>query len=416
MSGIALGAAYAAVQLVHQAYSKVKTSKARCARLVWRCQFVIDRLERIATTKGGDAIIRERIYELERAFEQTAMTIVQVGQQGVIASLLRAEANALRIEACNEALTELISLFNVRPKPPGSKFLGLKLVVCHSPPPARRNCRPLSMGHRIESGNAAINRELAQQGDAIAQVLRGIHDINAGLQNVHLNRETLKIAIPLTTIADALGPQPTLTSRRTPDRNLNIMGSRSWLPTPTPTSTTTSAPLPKAKVTGSGTLASGPSTLYIPCAYPRTAEKPRSSTLRRLTFTRKCVKMVPLTKALSSKRPSSSFPPSSHSPSRGAAAAHPAMASSSASYCDHPLPAEPPPPYQLRVVNPAPASSEYDYDHIHDRRGTAAAAKSSSSRFTAASIEAIRAPDSPSLLFLLQSYRPSPFLDLLGVC
>ena len=31
------------------------------------------------------------------------------------------------------------------------------------------------MGHRIESGNAAINRELAQQGDAIAQVLRGIH-------------------------------------------------------------------------------------------------------------------------------------------------------------------------------------------------------------------------------------------------
>jgi hypothetical protein len=66
MSGIALGVAYAAVQLVHQAYSKVKTSKARCARLVGRCQFVVDRLERIAVTKGGDAIIRERIYELER--------------------------------------------------------------------------------------------------------------------------------------------------------------------------------------------------------------------------------------------------------------------------------------------------------------------------------------------------------------
>ncbi len=136
MSSIALGAAYAAVQLVHQAYTKVKTSKARCARLVARCQFVVDRLERIAATKGGDAIIRERIYELERcadykwlfpidididwimtfrAFEHTAWTIVQVGQQGVIASLLRAEANALRIEACNDALTELISLFNVRP-------------------------------------------------------------------------------------------------------------------------------------------------------------------------------------------------------------------------------------------------------------------------------------------------------------
>jgi hypothetical protein len=33
----------------------------------------------------------------------------------------------------------------------------------------------LSMGHRIESGNAAINIELAQQGATIAQVLRGIH-------------------------------------------------------------------------------------------------------------------------------------------------------------------------------------------------------------------------------------------------
>ena len=33
----------------------------------------------------------------------------------------------------------------------------------------------LSMGHRIESGNAAINLELAQQGATIEQVLRGIH-------------------------------------------------------------------------------------------------------------------------------------------------------------------------------------------------------------------------------------------------
>jgi hypothetical protein len=68
MSSIALGAAFAAVQLVHQAYSKVKTSKARCARLVERCQLIVERLERIAMTKKeGDAvIIRERIREVER--------------------------------------------------------------------------------------------------------------------------------------------------------------------------------------------------------------------------------------------------------------------------------------------------------------------------------------------------------------
>lgn len=207
MSGIALGAAYAAVQVVHQAYSKVKTSKARCARLVGRCQFVIDRLERIATTKGGDAIIKERIYELEWAFEQTARTIVQVGQQGVITSLLRAEANALRLEACNEALTELISLFNLEEIVDVRRWQ-TDLEVAR----VRDHHELLSIGHRIESDNAAINFELAQQGATIAQVLRGIHDINAGLQNAQVNnRETIKIAaIPLT-IADASGPPPTLT-------------------------------------------------------------------------------------------------------------------------------------------------------------------------------------------------------------
>jgi len=112
MSSLALGGAFAAVQLVHQAYSKVKNSKARCARLVERCQLVVDRLERIAATKGGDAIIRERIHELERAFGHTALTIAQVGQQGIITSLLRSEANALRIESCNEVLTEHDDLIN----------------------------------------------------------------------------------------------------------------------------------------------------------------------------------------------------------------------------------------------------------------------------------------------------------------
>jgi len=131
MSSLALGGAFAAVQLVYKAYSTAKTSKARCARLVERCQLVVDRLERMATARDGDAVIRECIHELERcvergaceqaaeinnnprAFEHTAQTIVHVGRQGIVTSLLRSETNALRIESCNEILTELISLFNV---------------------------------------------------------------------------------------------------------------------------------------------------------------------------------------------------------------------------------------------------------------------------------------------------------------
>jgi len=185
-----------------------------------------------------------------------------------------------------------------------------------------------------------------------------------------------------------------------------------------PPPTLTSAPRPKTKVTGPGTLASapGPSTLYVPCATPKTAARPRSLALRRLTFTRKCVnlKMVPLAKVFSSNLSSSSFPsstaPKANIVKRDATGERPQQlegdsgSSRSVPSCDdHPLPSEPPPPYQLRVANPAPGSEcEYDYDHIH---GRGAAAMSSSSRFTAASVEAIRAPDSPVPTF------PSPKLS-----
>jgi hypothetical protein len=274
------------------------------------------------------------------------------------------------------------------------------------------------MGQRIESGNAAINRELAQQGATIAEVLRVIHvrvpfcrpfypsvellltcgvrrlqDINAGLRDPCFARETVKIALPLTladAAAAAAGPPPTPTrmiTRRSPDGSLRVrMASRWWPPTPTPT-------LPKAKVIiGTGT------------PEPEAKSKPAAPPRRRLSLTQKCgVKMVPLANVLS--KLSSSFSLSSHSPSRGAAAGTardspcgarssvtPQLISASSSSCC-PLPAEPPPPYQLRVANPAP---EYD---------DGSAAPRSSSRFTAASVEAVRAPDSPVPTF------PSPKLS-----
>jgi len=134
-----------------------------------------------------------------RAFERTAQTIVQVGQQGIIASLLQSESNALRIEACNESLTELIALFTVRSvhhyffiylifwlksrnvnvTTTTHQLEGLvdvrkwqsDLEVAR----LRDHRELLRLGQRIESENAAINRELAQQGATIAEVLRIIH-------------------------------------------------------------------------------------------------------------------------------------------------------------------------------------------------------------------------------------------------
>lgn len=281
----------------------------------------------------------------------------------------------------------------------------------------------LSMGQRIESGNAAINRELAQQGATIAEVLRVIQvrpfspaplfpsvrphtrhsyayamrrqDINAGLRGACFARETVKIAaLPLTLVdaAAVAGPPLTPLRKRTRtgrsfDGSLRVrMAARWWPPTPTP--------MPKkADViigSGSGTLES-----------EATSRSPAPPPRRRLSLTQKCgVKIVPLANVFS--KLSSSFSLSSHSPSRGAAAGSVKdwprdasssvtsrlMSASSSSCC--PLPAEPPPPYQLRVANPAP---EYP------------AAPMSSSRFTAASVEAVRAPDSPVPTF------PSPKLS-----
>lgn len=115
------------------------------------------------------------------AFEYTANTILQVGQQSIVASLLQSGNDALRIDTCNETLTELVALFNVRP------YLWLVCLLTDRQQleevvdvhrwqrefeAARvRDHEELSlMGQRLESGNAAIARELAQQGTTINEV------------------------------------------------------------------------------------------------------------------------------------------------------------------------------------------------------------------------------------------------------
>jgi hypothetical protein len=84
MGSLALGAAFAGVQLVYKAYSKAKTSKARCARLVERCQLVVDRLERIATARDGDVVIRERIHELEWCVERPSLSRAEIDGEVII--------------------------------------------------------------------------------------------------------------------------------------------------------------------------------------------------------------------------------------------------------------------------------------------------------------------------------------------
>lgn len=257
-------------------------------------------------------------------------------------------------------------------------------------------------------------------------------NINAGLQNAQFaSWESLKIAMPL---SDAAGPPaPTPTGD---DKAVMVASSCSRSPT-----YTAAMPRPAVrtakKVTDVGTPDGESSTLCTPsyCVSPGGTElkgkKSKSATtLRRLSkssFTKKCVKMVPLANVLSKLSSSLSPSTSSRSPSsRGAAAARSNVANSysprgSSRICDDygdddvrssasssswcPLPAEPPPPYQLRVANPAPGRGECiesgNADVGHRPRPTGM----SSSRFTTASVEAVRAPDSPVPVF------PSPKLS-----
>ncbi|KAI0053571.1 hypothetical protein FA95DRAFT_457139 [Auriscalpium vulgare] len=178
MSSLALGAAFASVQLVYQAYSKVKTNKARCARLVERCQLVVDRLQHLVSANGERSIV-ERISELERAFEYAAYTIVQVGQQGLIASLVQSEANAIRIESCNEALTELVALFHLE------EVVDVQRWQRESEAARLRDHQELlRLGTRIESKSDALARELAQQGTSLKEVHRLVQHISTGLRDV----------------------------------------------------------------------------------------------------------------------------------------------------------------------------------------------------------------------------------------
>jgi len=227
------------------------------------------------------------------------------------------------------------------------------------------------------------------------------------------------------------------------------------LPPPTPTrssaAVTVTAPRPqapgtpqptakakaKAKITSLGT----PEPSSTPCsprggtataaAKSKSKPKPNPATPRRgPSFTKKCAKLVPLTNIFSRLSSSSLRPPLSPSSPRGgygspSAARRWKFASGLTSDNDDgvrsalarfPAPpvADPPPPYQLRVANPAP---ERESTAVEGGGGTANRASPwttpvSSSRFTAASVEAIRAPDSPVPTF--PSPKPSSTESVFG--
>jgi hypothetical protein len=333
----------------------------------------------------------------------------------------------------------------------------------------------LNLGRRIETENAAINRELAQQGATITEVLRVIHvralpsriwlcnsthsltysrmpsrfddfsqDINAGLQNAHFVPGTVKVAMPLSATPPDAGSRKTLRMSFYRGRDDNE-DSRRCRPSAHAIAAATSPPVPvpvpvrTAKMIESD---SGTSKSPVPCGSytsPRSAaaatksksatRTPRHHLRLSESLTKKCVKMVPLANVVFSKLYSSRSP-SYSSPLHGTATRSassdllcgrlPGLKTVSSAICDDDddeddvgssalssswchLPVEPPPPYQLRVANPGPECGcpmEGGADDVGHH-----AAAMSSSRITTASVEAIRAPDSPVPVF------PSPKLS-----
>lgn len=246
--------------------------------------------------------------------------------------------------------------------------------------------------------------------------------------------------MPLSLSLDT-GIRPT-TTRMSFDRDDNKSSRRRERPAHTAAATmTTITPLPRlVRTTKVPDAQADLGTLKSATRTPR--HRPRARRLSE-SLTKKCAKMVPLANVLSklsssrSRSPSISLPlhgaaTRSASTTRGSFCGRSPVASRlktqavSSVVCDeeeddvrssasssswYPLPAEPPPPYQLRVANPEPecgcslegegGTGTADRDAGH----RSAAAATSSSRFTTASIEAVRAPDSPVPAF------PSPKLS-----
>ncbi|THH19862.1 hypothetical protein EW146_g1406 [Bondarzewia mesenterica] len=352
MSGAALNTVIASVQLVYHAYVKVRTNRERCARLVERCQMVVDRLQRLVAT-NGDGSVRDRIHQLETAFEYVAQTIIAVGCQGVITSLLHSDANALQVEMCNNALTELIALFSLE------EIVDIGRWQRDLESARLRDQEELlCLGQRIESGNAALMRELAQQGTTINEVYRMVQDVKSNLPNPQA----------------AYWSAPTTPAHSPPSSRPS--SSCSVLPSNTMSSSARSSP-------GQSSVSSG-----------------RPIFPRRLSWTAR-IRKRPVAVMSKLTSPSQSRSADSSGVSEKSCRSVTSTRSASHSKALKGLPRlldSPPPPYQLCIQNP-------DSD---DRATTSDGEEGTEENLNDASIRAVRAPDSPvpTLLWTRPSSSP----------
>ncbi|TDL29579.1 hypothetical protein BD410DRAFT_892850, partial [Rickenella mellea] len=170
-----ISTALSSLSLVYQAYVRVKTNKSRCKKLAERCHTVVERLQ--ATIADiHDEVLEDRISYLELVFQHAAKTIREVGQQGIIASILKTEENALKIDDCQHELSELVSLLNLQQVIDISKWQSE-----HEEARVRDHKAALDASRRLEAGNTAILEELSLQGATLADVTRMVRHLSLNL-------------------------------------------------------------------------------------------------------------------------------------------------------------------------------------------------------------------------------------------
>ncbi|TFY82535.1 hypothetical protein EWM64_g1470 [Hericium alpestre] len=369
MSTIALGVAFASVQLVYHAYTKVKTNRARCTTLVERCQYIVDRLQNFAAS-DDDGALRDRMHQLEMTFEFTAQTIAQVGQLGIITSLLQSETTAVQVQACNDALTELLTLFNLEEVVEVGRwqrnFEAARL---------RDHEELLQMGNRIEDGNAAISRELAQQGTTLAEVYRLVQETSASKHDFAIEAVPPTSPPPVNRLAYLARTLSTPSSSRLSSAQSSKPESVEGNGCVRRSSTSSSFQLPNPWSSRVNTSPARSSTkLFSPSWTPsrrRTIDSSRSAKIAAFCDEPKWNELVSVAASKASSYPAAAF--------------------------------DPPPPYQLRIANPSCSDSG-------SNAGDAAADEEQASllppaRYRAASVEAVRAPDSP-VPYLSTPYLP----------
>ncbi|TFK55942.1 hypothetical protein OE88DRAFT_683891 [Heliocybe sulcata] len=184
MSSTLLNTAFAALQLVYQAYSSARTNKKRCGSLVQRCQFLVERLQALVDVDCRyDEQLQHRVQRLELAFQHISNTIAFIGQQSLVWSILHSSDNATEIDKCQAMIQELMAMFDIE------QLVHLEAYQ-HQHEVARKGDHSQLMRHVrvLEGYNERVLGQLSSQANKISGIYGVVQSLSSEIHAIVHNK------------------------------------------------------------------------------------------------------------------------------------------------------------------------------------------------------------------------------------